>query len=66
MTKYDLDPLKGGGAHMWRGEWNPTVSQIHRDLLSESRIPRIDVPDSQHFFLCRIRGACLWQGTEAG
>ena len=19
MTKYDLDPLRGGGAHMWRG-----------------------------------------------
>ncbi|KAI9567039.1 phosphatidylethanolamine-binding protein [Boletus coccyginus] len=33
MTKYGLDPSTGGGAHMWRGEWNPTVSRIYQDLL---------------------------------
>ncbi|KAG9314739.1 phosphatidylethanolamine-binding protein [Chiua virens] len=33
MAKYNLDPSTGGGAHMWRGEWNQTVSRIHRDLL---------------------------------
>ncbi|KAF8139756.1 phosphatidylethanolamine-binding protein [Boletus edulis] len=32
MASYGLDPSTGGGAHMWRGEWNPTVSIIHRDL----------------------------------
>lgn len=37
MAKYDLDPSAGGGAHMWRGEWNPAVSNIYRDILSKSR-----------------------------
>jgi len=35
MAKYGLDPSTGGGAHMWRGEWNPTVSRIYQDLLSK-------------------------------
>jgi len=33
MDQYDLDPSTGGGIHMWRGEWNPAVSRIYRDLL---------------------------------
>lgn len=47
MAKYDLDPSTGGGAHMWRGEWNLAVSGIYRDLLSKSS-PYIDDPDNQH------------------
>lgn len=35
MATYNLDPSTGGGTHMWRGEWNPAVSRIHRDLLSK-------------------------------
>lgn len=35
MAKHGLDPSTGGGAHMWRGEWNPTVSRIYQDLLSK-------------------------------
>lgn len=38
LAKYDFDPSTGGGAHMWRGEWNSTVSGIYRDLLSKSRL----------------------------
>lgn len=38
MAKYTLDGSTGGGVHMWRGEWNPAVSRIHRDLLSESQL----------------------------
>ncbi|KAI9573343.1 hypothetical protein HD554DRAFT_2277655 [Boletus coccyginus] len=34
MAKYDLDPSTGGGMHMWRGKWNPTVLRIYRDLLT--------------------------------
>ncbi|KAG8220250.1 phosphatidylethanolamine-binding protein [Butyriboletus roseoflavus] len=33
MAKYNLDGSIGGGAHMWRGEWNPAVSRIYQDLL---------------------------------
>lgn len=38
MAKHNLDDFTGGGVHMWRGEWSPAVSRIHRELLSKSRL----------------------------
>ncbi|KAF9224623.1 PEBP-like protein [Gyrodon lividus] len=43
MSKYDLNPATGGGAHMWREVWDPAVSQIHRDVL-KSEEPRFGKP----------------------
>ncbi|KAI9572444.1 hypothetical protein HD554DRAFT_2036032 [Boletus coccyginus] len=43
MAKYDLDPFTGGGMHMWRGKWNPTISRIYRNLLTlQNRATRYD------------------------
>lgn len=32
-AQYGLDGSNGGGAHMWREIWNPTVSEIYKDTL---------------------------------
>ena len=37
--KYGLHGDKGGGVHMWREIWDPTVSQIYKDTLSTYLIP---------------------------
>jgi hypothetical protein len=35
LSEHSLDGSLGGGAHMWREEWDETVSQIHQDVLSK-------------------------------
>ena len=62
IATYDLDPSSGGGAHMWRGEWNPAVSRMYQDLLSKPRLLTLMLWILST--LCRIGRACLWQATE--
>ena len=32
--QYGFDGARGGGAHMWRSEWDVTVSHIYQHTLS--------------------------------
>lgn len=34
--EHGLDASKGGAAHMWREEWDETVSDIYKHTLSTS------------------------------
>ncbi|KAI0344248.1 PEBP-like protein [Trametopsis cervina] len=45
--KFGLDGSKGGGAHMWREQWDPTVSEIYRETLKleEPVFGRMPKPD---------------------
>ncbi|KAH9939000.1 PEBP-like protein [Epithele typhae] len=45
--EHGFDGALGGGAHMWRAEWNETVSDIYANVLkkSESRYGRMPRPD---------------------
>ncbi|KAI0706214.1 phosphatidylethanolamine-binding protein [Cytidiella melzeri] len=45
--QYGLDGSKGGGAHMWREIWDPTVSEIYKDTLKleEPVFGRLPKPD---------------------
>ena len=36
MDQHQLDGGLGGGAHVWREVWNDKVSDIYKDILSES------------------------------
>jgi hypothetical protein len=64
--KYGLDGSKGGGAHMWREIWDPTVSQIYKETLSKYlRDSEISWTNLVDLFI-RTQGARVWTHAEAG
>lgn len=36
VAQWGLDAAQGGGAHMWREEWDAGVSEVYRDVLGKS------------------------------
>lgn len=38
LSANGFDPASGGGAHIWRALWTPTVSDIYKDVLSKFSI----------------------------
>jgi len=59
MVKYGLDSSAGGGAHMWRGEWNPTVSRIYQDLLSKDLLFTSKFCMIEHILTQRRTSLCM-------
>jgi large subunit ribosomal protein L35 len=36
VQNWGLDLVEGGGAHMWREVWSPTVSKVYKNILRKS------------------------------
>ncbi|KAG6901576.1 hypothetical protein C0995_010305 [Termitomyces sp. Mi166 len=50
VQRWGLDTVPGGGAHMWREEWNQRVSKIYRNVLKEPE-PRYGRPPKEDPYL---------------
>lgn len=64
--KYGFDGAQGGGAHMWREEWDETVSHIYQHTLSESEEGLASGAVLTRLLCYREGGAAVWEDAAAG
>ncbi len=64
--QYGFDGSRGGGAHMWREEWDETVSHIYQHTLSELKLVQVYIAELTCLRPYREGGAAVRQDTEDG
>lgn len=62
--QYGFDGARGGGAHMWREEWDETVSHIYQHTLSKSKLVRVYIAGLTCLSPYREGRAAVWQDAE--